>query len=96
MTITDLMKLADSYMKEGRLDMAMELWNKCIQTNSEYGPAFWNIYSALKSKGNIGQAKDALMKWMNCPLTPNTLDFVARARQDLDLFNKQMNPPEAK
>lgn len=92
MTKQDLLTMGIQYRNEGRLDMAIEMWAKAAQIDPTYGPAFINLFNGFKEAGNLHKAREALSKWMTCPLTPTTIDFVPQARKELGELNQRLNP----
>lgn len=98
MTTIDLFNLGNKFLSEGNTAMAMNLWQKLVADDAFFGPAYVNMFNVYKQQGNLHLAKECVEKFLNCPVTGNTIDMIPKARQELADIEKQMNPkpPEEK
>ena len=92
MNITDLFNLGNKYQQEGRVEMAVEMWKECEKIDTFFGPAHINLYNIYRSQNNIAQAKEQLVRFLNCPVTGYTLDIIPKIKQELGEIEKQLNP----
>lgn len=93
MNITELFNLGNKFASEGKGNQALDMWHECLSIDPMYGPAYLNIHNAYKQMGNLQKAKDCLDKFLNCPVTGNTLDIIPKIKQEIEELNKKLVPP---
>jgi len=89
----DIFSLGNKFASEGKGNQAIEMWTECTRMNSDFGPAYINLCNAYKQMNNLKAAKDCLEKFMNCPVTGNTLDVVPKIKQEIIELTQKLNPP---
>lgn len=101
MTPTDLLNLANQYMNDGNRQMAVELWGKAIKeaepifmTVAAGVAAYTNLHNEAKARGDIKAANEILVRFLNCPLTGITIDSIPKVKQQIQEYQKQLNPPK--
>lgn len=90
MNASEAFGLGNQFQQEGRMDMALEMWRKAIGIDPMFGPAHLNLFNVAKGQNNLPQAREQLIRFLNCPITGFTLEAIPRIRQELAEIEKQL------
>jgi Tfp pilus assembly protein PilF len=96
MNIPEMFNLGNQFYNEGRVETAMDVWNKVIAADANFGPVHLQQHNVFRSQGNLFKARESLMRFLNCPVTGMTVDAIPAIRQQLAELEKQINPQPPK
>ena len=96
MNVQELFNLGNQFHNEGRTETAMEIWNKVSAADPNFGPVYLNQHNVYRAQGNLGKARECLIKFLNCPVTGNTIDAIQVIKNQLAELDKQLNPQPPK
>ena len=92
MNVQELFNLGNDFYAEGRVETAMEIWNRIIRINPDFGPVYLNQHNVYRAQGNLVKAKEALVRFVNCPVTGVSIDAVPVIKAQIVELDKQINP----
>ena len=92
MNVSELFNLGNEFYNEGRAETAMDIWNKVVAKDPQFGPVFLNQHNVFRSQGNLARARECLVRFLNCPITGMSIDMVPAIRAQLGELDKQLNP----
>ena len=90
-----MFNLANKYSKEGRMDMAINLWNECVLQDKMFTPPLINLANTYKMQGNLAKAMECLVEFKRRPLTGDTFELLPKVNEEIQVINKQLNPEPA-
>ena len=98
MQAAQLNDLGIQFNQQGKLDVAIDLWKQAEQADMFFPPSHLNLYQVYKSQGNLPQAREQLIRFLNCPVTGFSIESIPRFKQELMELEKQMGigqpPPQ--
>ena len=94
MKVQELFNIGNEFFDEGRVETAMEIWNKVIARDTLFGPVYLNQHNVFRSQGNLVKAKECLIRFLNCPITGMSIDMIPAVRNQLADLEKQLTPPQ--
>ena len=92
MKVEELFNLGAAFMNEGRIETAMDIWNKVTAIDSNFGPVYLNQHNIFRNQGNLIKAKECLIRFLNCPVTGATIDSISSVRNQIAEIDKVLNP----
>ena len=92
MNANELFNLGNAFHNEGRIETAMDIWNKIVQADPNFGPVHLNQHNVYRAQGNLFKARECLVRFLNCPLTGMTVDTVPSIRAQIQQLDQQLNP----
>ena len=92
MNVQELFNIGNEFYNDGRVETAMDIWNKVISRDPSFGPVNINQYNVYRSQGNLIKARESLLRFLNCPITGTTMDSIPAIKQQLAEIEKQLNP----
>ena len=96
MNVPELFNLGNEFLNEGRSETAMEIWNKVVSLNPNFGPVYLQQHNIYRSQGNLPKAKECLVRFLNCPVTGFSVDGIPAIKAQLAEIDKQLNPQPPK
>lgn len=98
MQAQELFNLGNEFYNDGRIETAMDIWNKIIARDPNFGPVHLNQHNVFRAQGNLIKARESLIRFLNCPLTGMTVDAIPAIKAQLQQLEQQLNPqpPPAK
>lgn len=75
---------------EGKVSLALDAFNDAASHG--FGLAHIELHNFCASQGNLNGSLQHLLKFCDCPLTPNTLDLVPKIRQEISNIQQKLNP----
>ena len=94
MNAQELFNLGNQFYNDGRVETAMDIWNKIAGADPNFGPVYLNQHNVFRSQGNLPKARECLIKFLNCPVTGMTVDAIPSIKAQLQELEKQMQPPQ--
>lgn len=96
MNVQELFNLGNEFYNEGRVETAMDIWNKCIAKDSNFGPVHINQHNVFRSQGNLLKARESLIRFLNCPVTGMSMGAIPAIQGQLQELEKQLGiqPPQ--
>jgi len=92
MVVQELFNVGTEFLNEGRLETAMDIYSKVIARDPNFGPVYLNQHNVYRAQGNLLKAKEALIRFLNCPLTGMTIDIIPGIKTQLAQIDQQLNP----
>lgn len=92
MNVQELFNLGTEFYAEGRVETAMEIWNRIIRVNPDFGPVYLNQHNVYRAQGNLIKAREALIRFTNCPVTMQSIGARDTIFAQIAELDKQMNP----
>ena len=92
MNIGELFNLGNEFYNEGRIEIAMEIWNKVTARDPNFSAVNLNQYNVYRTQGNLVKARESLVRFLNCPLTGMSIDAIPKIKEELANLDKQLNP----
>ena len=96
MGVQELFNVGIEFFNEGRTETAMDIWNKVIARDANFGPVYLNQHNVFRAQGNLVRARESLIRFLNCPLTGMTVDAIPAIKVQLQEIEKQLNPQPPK
>ena len=96
MNVPELFNLGNQFYNEGRVETAMDIWNKVIAGDTNFGPVHLQQHNIYRSQGNLIKARESLIRFLNCPITGMTVDAIPSIRAQVAELDKQLNPQPPK
>ena len=93
MNAIDWFNAGNDYFQKGNQQMAIEMWKKTIEANSEFGPAYLNMFETYKGRNDRQNMLKAANCFLDCPVTGRTIDLIPKMRAEIEALTK---PPEKK
>ena len=94
MNVSELFNLGNAFYNEGRVETAMDIWNKVIAADSNFGPVHLNQHNIYRSQGNLFKARESLIRFLNCPVTGMSQDSIPAIKAQLAQLDQQLNPQQ--
>ena len=88
----ELFDLGNAFYNEGRVETAMDIWNKLTARDPNFGPVYLNQHNVYRAQGNLVKARECLLKFLNCPVSGMTLEAIPAIKAQLIELEKQLNP----
>lgn len=92
MNARDYYQMGLKLREEGKINLAIEAFVESAK--QDYGRAHLELFNFYRPQGNLLQGKYHLIQFLDSPLTPNTLDVIAKVRQELQSIEQQLSPPK--
>ena len=92
MNTQELFNVGNEFYNEGRVETAMDLWNKVISKDANFGPVFLNMHNVYRTQGNLLKARESLIRFLNCPVTGMSMNAIPAIQAQLQELEKQLNP----
>ena len=92
MNVQDLFNVGNDFFNQGRIETAMDIWNAVITRDPNFGPVYLNQHNVFRSQGNLVRAREALLRFLNCPVTGMTVDAIPAIKVQLQELEKQLTP----
>ena len=92
MQVQELFNVGMEFLNEGRIETAMDLWSKVNQRDPNFGPVYLNQHNIYRSQGNLVKAREALIRFLNCPVTGMTVDSIPAIKAQVAELEKQLQP----
>ena len=96
MNVPELFNLGNQFYNEGRVETAMDIWNKVIAGDTNFAPVHLQQHNIYRSQGNLIKARESLIRFLNCPITGMTVDAIPSIRAQVAELDKQLNPQPPK
>ena len=96
MNAQELFNLGNAFYNEGRVETAMDVWNKLVSGDPNFGPVHLNQHNVYRSQGNLVKARECLIRFLNCPVTGMSVDSIPAIKAQLAEIDKQLNPQPPK
>lgn len=97
MQAQELFNLGNEFYNDGRIETAMDIWNRIISRDPSFGPVHLNQHNVYRAQGNLVKARESLIRFLNCPLTGMSMDAIPAIKAQLQQIEQQLNPqPPAK
>ncbi len=87
-----LFNLGNEFYNEGRIETGMDIWNKVIAIDPNFGPVYLNQHNVFRSQGNLVKARESLVKFLNCPITGMSMNAIPAIQAQLQQLDQQLNP----
>jgi hypothetical protein len=91
-----LFNLGNEFYNDGRIETAMDIWNKITSKDPSFGAVHLNQHNVFRSQGNLVKARESLIRFLNCPVTGTTIDAIPAIKQQLVQLEQQLNPQPPK
>lgn len=88
MTVNDLFVLGNKFRQEKNYQMAFGVWAEILKKEPLYGPVHLNMADVFREQGQVDNEERELRIFMNCPVTPVTLDLIGNVKARLDEIQK--------
>lgn len=92
MNVQELFNIGNEFYNEGRIETAMDIWNKTIARDPNFGPVFLNQHNVYRSQGNLLKARESLIRFLNCPVTGVSMNAIPAIQAQLQELEKQLTP----
>ena len=92
MNVPELFNLGNEFYNEGRVETAMEIWNRVVRSDPNFGPVHLQMHNVYTSQNNPVKALECMIRFTNCPLTINTQGSGPAILQRIEELKKQLNP----
>lgn len=92
MNAQELFNLGNEFYNEGRIETAMDIWNKTIARDANFGPVYLNQHNVFRAQGNLFKARESLVRFLNCPVTGMSINAIPAIQAQLGELDKQLNP----
>ena len=92
MIVQELFNLGNEFLNEGRTETAMDIWNKVIAKDASFGPVYLQQHNIFRSQGNLVKAREALVRFLNCPVTGMTVESIPAIKAQIMELEKLLNP----
>ena len=92
MNVSELFNLGNQFYNEGRVETAMDVWNKLIGADPNFGPVHLQQHNVYRAQGNLIKAREALIRFTNCPVTMQTMGARDSIFAQIAELDKQLNP----
>ena len=92
MNAQELFNLGNEFYNDGRVDTAMDIWNKTTARDPNFGPVYLNQHNVYRSQGNLVRARESLIRFLNCPVTGVSINMIPAIQSQLAELDKQLNP----
>lgn len=86
----ELYAFGQKLKNEGKISLALDAFNDAAAQG--FGLAHLELHNFCSAQGNIQGSLQHLLKFMDCPLTGNTIDLVQKARQEIASIQQRLNP----
>lgn len=86
-------EMAENFRAQNNLPMAIQMYNEVLKLKPEFGLVHINMAKLLNSQNNLQGEYEALKQFMNCNLTPLTLDLVSGVKIRIADLEKQFSKP---
>lgn len=96
MNVQELFNLGNEFYNEGRVETAMDVWNKIISRDPNFGSVYLNQHNVFRAQGNLMKARESLIRFLNCPVTGMTVEVIPAIKAQLAELEKQINPQPPK
>ena len=70
----------------------MDVWNKVISRDPNFGPVHLNQHNIYRSQGNLLKARESLIRFLNCPITGMSINAIPAIQAQLQELERQINP----
>lgn len=90
MQVEDIFELGCKFSTDGRIEVAIELWKECVRRKPEFSLSYLNLSQAAKARGDGNSYRDFLVKFLNSPITGQTINIVSEVRKDIEEFDKKV------
>jgi len=94
MNVQELFNIGNEFYNEGRIETAMDIWNKTIARDPNFGPVYLNQHNVYRAQGNLLKARESLIRFLNCPVTGMSLGAVPAIQAQLQQLEQQLNPQQ--
>ena len=95
MIAQELFNLGNEFYNEGRIETAMDIWNRIVSRDPNFGPVYINQHNVYRAQGNLAKARECLTRFLLCPVTGMTMDAIPSIKNQLLELEKQMLPQPA-
>ena len=92
MNVPELFNVGNEFYNKGRIETAMDIWESVIGRDPNFGPVYLQQHNVFRSQGNLVRAREALIRFLNCPVTGMTVDAIPTIKIQLQELDKQINP----
>ena len=92
MNVQELFNLGNEFYNEGRVETAMDIYNKLIARDSSFGPVHLNQHNIFRAQGNLFKARESLIRFLNCPVTGMTVEAIPSIKAQVQELDRQLNP----
>ena len=92
MVSQELFNLGNAFHNEGRIETAMDIWNRISAADPNFGPVYLNQHNVFRAQGNLAKARECLIKFLNCPVTGMTVDAIPAIKAQLQQLEQQLTP----
>ena len=92
MNVQELFNLGNEFYSEGRIETAMEIWNKVRAIKGDFAPVYLQQHNVYSSQGNLVKARECIVAFLNCPVSGFSLDAIPSMKARLQDLDKQLNP----
>lgn len=90
MNVTEVFSLAQKFQSEGKIDLALQTYQECGSIDPFFAPAHANLYQIFRQRNDLVNAREELIRFLNCPITGFTIDSIPKAKQELAELEKQI------
>ena len=90
MQVEDIFQLGCKFSLEGRMDLAIELWKECVRLKPDYSLPYLNLSHAAKGRNDGQNYRNFLVKFLDCPITGQTVNIVNEVRKDIEDYDKKL------
>lgn len=92
MNVQELFNIGNDFYSEGRVETAMDIWNKVNSRDPNFGPVYLNQHNVFRSQGNLVKARECLIRFLNCPVTGMSIGAIPAIQTQLAELEKQLQP----
>ena len=92
MIVQEVFNLGLEFYTEGKTNTAMEIWDKLVSKDPNFGPVYLNQHNVYRSQGNLVKAREALLRYLNCPITGISMDAIPAIKAQIQEIEKQLTP----
>ncbi len=92
MNVPELFNVGLEFLNEGRTETAMDIWSKVNARDPNFGPVYLNQHNIYRSQGNLVKAREALIRFLNCPVNGMTLESIPAIKAQVAEIDKQLAP----
>lgn len=92
MNVIELFNLGNKYHSEGKVELAVNLWNDCVNQDRVFSLPLINLANTYKQMNNLVKARECFLEFIRRPLTGETIDLLPKVREEINQINAQLNP----
>lgn len=92
MNSSDLNDYGVRLANQGKIDLAIQMWQEAHNADNVFSTPALNLYSTYRKQGNLALSHKWLIAFLNRPVTGFTIGSIPQFQKELQEIEKQMNP----